>query len=113
MISDRSNYNSRTIKYQWYNYQHQNEMVVDMLTTNPSFLQQDKGTSPPFFLEIIDAYYLNILRPDEHRTGDVFPGKWQVFFLVYILLWLQVIVSHFPGFVVSIWFRKFAPQCAS
>jgi hypothetical protein len=68
MISDRSNYNNRTIKYQWYNYQHQNEMVVDMLTTNPSFLQQDKGTSPPFFLEIIDAYYLNILRPDEHRA---------------------------------------------
>ena len=55
-----------------------------MLTTNPSFLQQDKGTSPPFFLEIINAYYLNILRPDEHRTGEClhlcFPGKMASFF---------------------------------
>ena len=85
MINDRSNYNNRTIKYNWYNYQHQNEMVVDMLTKNPSFLQQGEGTSPPFFLEIIDAYYLNILRPDEHRAhqGDClhncYPGKQDVY----------------------------------
>jgi len=86
MISDRSNYNNRTIKYHWYDYQRQNQMVVDMLTNNPSISQQGQETSShPFFLEIIDAYYLNVRRPDEHRVhqGDClhncYPGKQDVY----------------------------------
>ena len=81
-INDRSNYDNRTLKYHWFDYQHQNEMVVDMLTKQQSF-SQDTPTS--FFLEIMDAYYLNVLRPDEHRShqGDClhncYPGKMDVY----------------------------------
>lgn len=84
MINDRDNYNDVTMKYRWFDYQRQNKMVVDMLTNHPVFLQDEKE-SPPFFLEIIDAYYLNILRPDEHRfhQGDClhncYPGKQDVY----------------------------------
>ena len=82
LINDRSNYNNRTIKYHWFDYQHQNKMVVDMLTKQQNLLHK---TSTPFFLEIMDAYYLNILRPDEHRAhqGDClhncYPGKMDVY----------------------------------
>jgi len=82
LISDRSNYNNRTMKYHWFDYQHQNEIVVDMLTKQKDFVH---GTSSPFFLEILDAYYLNVLRPDEHRAhqGDClhncYPGKMDVY----------------------------------
>ena len=83
LINDRSNYNNRTIKYHWFDYQHQNEMVVDMLTKQPYFSQEI--STPPFFFEIMDAYYLNVLRPDEHRShqGDClhncYPGKMDVY----------------------------------
>mmetsp|Transcript_20961 Transcript_20961/g.44237 ORF Transcript_20961/g.44237 Transcript_20961/m.44237 type:complete len:415 (+) Transcript_20961:54-1298(+) len=82
LVNDRSNYNNRTIQYHWFDYQHQNELVVDMLTKQ-EILQQEMST--PFFLEIIDAYYLNMLRPDEHRAhqGDClhscYPGKMDVY----------------------------------
>lgn len=82
LINNRSNYDNRTMKYHWFDYQHQNEMVVDMLTMQQTFPHK---TSTRFFLEIIDAYYLNVLRPDEHRThqGDClhncYPGKMDVY----------------------------------
>ncbi len=81
-INDRSNYDNRTIKYHWFDYQHQNEMVVDMLTKQQSFSQEPVT---PFFFEVMDAYYLNVLRPDEHRShqGDClhscYPGKMDVY----------------------------------
>lgn len=73
-ISNRSNYNNRTIKYHWYDYQHQNELVL-------SLLQQELKDD----FDVLDAYYLNILRPDEHRAhqGDClhscYPGKMDVY----------------------------------
>lgn len=82
LINDRSNYNNRTIKYRWFDYQRQNEMVVDMLTQHPYFSREMSST---FFFEIMDAYYLNVLRPDEHRIhqGDClhncYPGKMDVY----------------------------------
>lgn len=83
-IADRSNYNNRTIKYHWYEYQQQNKIVVDMLTRNQILFNENKKI-PSFFLEIIDAYHLNVLRPDEHRAhqGDClhncYPGKQDVY----------------------------------
>eukprot|EP00536_Pseudo-nitzschia_multiseries_P004853 jgi/Psemu1/189160/e_gw1.85.151.1 len=82
LINNRSNYNERTMQYHWFDYQHQNELVVDMLTSQETL---ERATSAPFFLEIIDAYYLNVLRPDEHRSrqGDClhncYPGKMDVY----------------------------------
>lgn len=75
LIGNLSNYDNRTINYHWYDYQHQNELVI-------ARLRQSLAT-PAF--EIIDGYYLNVLRPDEHRAhqGDClhncFPGKMDVY----------------------------------
>lgn len=74
-IANRSNYNNHTINYHWYDYQHQNNLILETL-------RQDLG---PDAFEVIDAYYLNILRPDEHRAhqGDClhncYPGKMDVY----------------------------------
>lgn len=82
LINNRSNYNNRTMAYHWDNYQHQNQMVVDMLTKQQNLTE---GSSVPFFVEIIDAYHINVLRPDEHRVhqGDClhncYPGKMDVY----------------------------------
>jgi len=82
LINDRSNYDERTMEYHWFDYKHQNELVIDTLKKHESLVQ---GTSTPFFLEIIDAYYLNVLRPDEHRTHqddclhNCYPGKMDVY----------------------------------
>jgi hypothetical protein len=74
-INNRSNYNNRTISYHWYDYQHQNNLILDSLR---------EGLGDDGF-EILDAYYLNVLRPDEHRAhqGDClhncYPGKMDVY----------------------------------
>jgi hypothetical protein len=73
-IANRSNYNNRTIKYHWYDYQHQNELVLDTLYRS---LGDD--------FDVLDAYHLNLLRPDEHRAhqGDClhncYPGKMDLY----------------------------------
>ncbi len=75
LIGNLSNYDERTLQYHWYDYQHQNELVISRLAEN-------LATSD---FEIIDGYYLNILRPDEHRAhqGDClhscYPGKMDVY----------------------------------
>lgn len=74
-INNRSNYDDDTIKYHWYDYQHQNNMILDALR---------EGLGDDGF-EVLDAYYLNVLRPDEHRAhqGDClhncYPGKMDVY----------------------------------
>ncbi len=74
-IENRSNYDDHTIKYHWYDYQHQNNLILDALR---------RGLGYDGF-EVLDAYYLNILRPDEHRVrqGDClhncYPGKMDVY----------------------------------
>jgi hypothetical protein len=83
LINDRSNYDNRTIKYHWFDYQRQNQMVTDMLTEHRYFSRSNSSVN--FFFEILDAYYLNMLRPDEHRAhqGDClhncYPGKMDVY----------------------------------
>lgn len=71
--SDDPRHKRPKLSYQWYDYQHQNELTLSVL--------QDSGI--PF--QVIDAYSLNILRPDDHRAlqGDClhncFPGKMDVY----------------------------------
>jgi len=67
-------YDEYTINYHWYDFQRQNELVLD------EFRQARLNS-----FEVVDAYYLNILRPDEHRhhQGDClhncYPGKMDVY----------------------------------
>jgi len=73
-IANKSNYDNRTINYHWYDYQHQNELAVNML-------QESLG----FEHDILDAYHLNVRRPDEHRSHqndclhNCYPGKMDVY----------------------------------
>jgi hypothetical protein len=73
-IGNQSNYDNYTINYHWYDYQHQNELALDLL----------RQTSTHEY-DVIDAYYLNVLRPDEHRAHqndclhNCYPGKMDVY----------------------------------
>ena len=73
-IANRSNYNDHTWGYHWYDYQRQNLLVEQVLL--------EKANFP---VTILDAYDLNILRPDDHRAhqGDClhncYPGKMDVY----------------------------------
>lgn len=73
-IANRSNYNERTIQYHWFDYQRQNILVEKVWS--------EKANFP---VRILDAYDLNVLRPDEHRAhqGDClhncYPGKMDVY----------------------------------
>jgi hypothetical protein len=72
-IGNLSLYDEKKIKYHWYDYQHQNELVEKEL--------KSRGIRH----RILDAYHLNVLRPDEHRAhqGDClhscYPGKMDVY----------------------------------
>lgn len=114
LIANKSLYNNRTIEYHWYDYQHQNQLVVDLVqkhfqqpsTKTTLFNGRNSsvgdeggegneyhhgnfsalgGRSSENTFDIIDAYYLNVLRPDEHRAhqGDClhncYPGKMDLY----------------------------------
>jgi hypothetical protein len=74
-IANKSNYDNHTINYHWYDYQHQNELVLNLL-------RQGLGENG---FQVLDAYHLNVRRPDEHRAhqGDClhncYPGKMDVY----------------------------------
>lgn len=68
LIGNLSMYDNHSMAYHWYDYQHQNELVLSELQTAFSDLAR---TSPYFHFEIIDAYYINVRRPDEHRAHQV------------------------------------------
>jgi hypothetical protein len=68
LIGNLSIYNNRSINFHWYDYQPQNKLVLAELDKAFGVLN---ATSPYFTYEIIDAYYLNIRRPDEHRAHQV------------------------------------------
>ena len=73
-VKNFSNYDNHTIKYHWYDYKRQNDLVLEML---------DKMMDDEY--DVMDAYHLNMLRPDEHRAheGDClhncYPGKMDVY----------------------------------
>jgi hypothetical protein len=59
--------------WKWDHFQHQNQLVLDIL------LQSNLSS-----LDILDAYYLNVRRPDLHASPDdclhnCLPGKVVVF----------------------------------
>ena len=72
-VADLSFYNNRSLKFHWYDYQNQNLLVLEEL--------QKSGL--PY--RVIDAYYLNMRRPDEHRAHqndclhNCYPGKMDVY----------------------------------
>jgi GDSL/SGNH-like Acyl-Esterase family found in Pmr5 and Cas1p len=74
MILNQSLYNEISREYHWYDFQHQNELILELF---------NKAELSNF--QVLDAYYLNVLRPDEHRAhqGDClhncFPGKMDVY----------------------------------
>jgi hypothetical protein len=74
IISDLSQYNDRSIKYRWYDYQRQNQLIL-----------QEFVAAKLSNFGVIDAYYLNVRRPDEHRAHQsdclhsCFPGKMDVY----------------------------------
>jgi hypothetical protein len=73
LVQDPRHYNNVTINYHWKDFGRQNELVLD--------LWQKSGLD----YSVIDAYELNILRPDLHRAhqGDClhncYPGKMDVY----------------------------------
>ena len=73
MISNFSLYNNRSIDYHWYDFQHQNMLILAAL----------QKTGLPH--EVIDGYELNVLRPDGHRSHqddclhNCYPGKMDVY----------------------------------
>lgn len=66
-------YNNQSINFHWYDYHHQNKLVLKLL--------EESGLE----FQVIDAYELNMRRPDEHRAqqGDClhncYPGKMDVY----------------------------------
>jgi hypothetical protein len=72
-VANLAFYNNRSINFHWYDYQHQNELVLKEI--------EKAGIE----YNIIDAYYLNMLRPDEHRAHqddclhNCYPGKMDVY----------------------------------
>jgi hypothetical protein len=68
LIGNLSIYNNRSINFHWYDYQSQNNLVLSEFDKAFGTLN---ATSSYFTYEVIDAYYLNIRRPDEHRAHQV------------------------------------------
>lgn len=74
-IGNRSNYNNdeKFVKYGWHDFGRQNQLVEQAW---------NKANYP---VTILDAYDLNILRPDDHRTHqddclhNCYPGKMDVY----------------------------------
>ncbi|GKY97953.1 hypothetical protein MPSEU_000753300 [Mayamaea pseudoterrestris] len=89
MIRRLKNYDNHTINYHWYDYQHQNELVLELL--QEMFGDGDGSNGGDRVHDdldnymVLDAYYLNVRRPDEHRAhqGDClhncYPGKMDVY----------------------------------
>jgi hypothetical protein len=74
LIRNQSLYNDVSREYHWYDFQDQNEMILKLL----------RNAELSNF-QVLDAYYLNVLRPDEHRAHqhdclhNCFPGKVDVY----------------------------------
>lgn len=86
-IANHTLYSEKVLKYHWYDYQHQNELVLKELARS--------GLD----YNVLDAYRLNVLRPDGHRShqGDClhncYPGKMDVYNQL-LLHFLRRRISH-------------------
>lgn len=77
-IKSRLNYDDeRTWEYHWQDYDHQNQLVLHLL--------QEYAAATGLQYQVIDAYALNVLRPDGHRwhqddcLHNCYPGKMDVY----------------------------------
>lgn len=72
IIANKSSYLANMLKYRWWQFKAQNEIMERLL---------QKSTLQNY--HIIDAYDINILRPDHHRPPDClhncFPSKTEVY----------------------------------
>ena len=78
LIESRLSYTNETVwNYRWQDFKHQNQLVLDLF-------QQFSATTGLQY-EVIDAYEINILRPDRHRwhqndcLHSCYPGKMDVY----------------------------------
>jgi hypothetical protein len=82
LIHDVNNYNSTTINYHWRDFSRQNQLVLKELS---SWWWQQPDDDPYVTFDVMDAYEINLRRPDGHRinTGDClhncYPGKMDVY----------------------------------
>jgi hypothetical protein len=93
-------YLERQWNYHWYDYQHQNELalhaieqhVAETITTTATSSSSSSSSSQHqqqhyVQFDIIDAYHINLLRPDEHRwqhnqsdcLHSCYPGKMDLY----------------------------------
>jgi GDSL/SGNH-like Acyl-Esterase family found in Pmr5 and Cas1p len=76
-IQSPANYNETTWNYHWQDFQHQNKLILQKL--------RDYSHVHGLQYEVIDAYELNVLRPDGHRwhqedcLHNCYPGKMDVY----------------------------------
>jgi len=86
-VANLSFYDNKTINYHWYDYQHQNKLVLQLL--------KESGVE----YNVIDAYDLNMLRPDLHRAHqddclhNCYPGKMDVYSQI-LLHFLRIDREH-------------------
>jgi hypothetical protein len=78
LVESRSSYTDETMwDYHWQDFKHQNNLILDLL--------QQYSASTGLQYEVIDAYEINILRPDRHRwhqndcLHSCYPGKMDVY----------------------------------
>jgi hypothetical protein len=77
-LIETTRHDETSVSYHWYDFQHQNELVLKRL-------QERFAYNPPI---LIDAYHLNVLRPDAHLTNqndclhNCYPGKMDVYSLL-------------------------------
>ena len=91
--TNKSSNHQAAAAYHWQDFQRQNKMVEEMLESTFSTYQEPSSLSRPPY-RILDAYYLNLLRPDGHlREGDCLhscaPGKVSVYNRL-LLHWLRM-----------------------
>jgi GDSL/SGNH-like Acyl-Esterase family found in Pmr5 and Cas1p len=103
-VNNVHNYDNVSIHFNWHRFQHQNELIErelapfhhdndDMTTTTAILPSSSSSTSSSsssnktnaISYRVIDAYHLNLRRPDEHRAHaddclhNCYPGKMDVY----------------------------------
>jgi hypothetical protein len=78
IVEDLQNYNETTLAYHWYDFEHQNQIILRML-------QEATSSNNGLNYSVIPAYHMNMRRPDLHRTHqqdclhNCYPGKMDVY----------------------------------
>lgn len=81
LIMNRQSYDEKSIEYHWYDFEHQNELILGLLMDATNEAEEGPGLS----FTCLPAYQVNILRPDLHRINqndclhNCYPGKMDVY----------------------------------